>query len=299
MDTFPGRMNERFRRRWVLLLFGVTVAGSSGRAATDFARAVDCYHARRYAEARERFVDLSRDRAADPELDFYLGRLALWFDDEKAAVSHLERAARLAPDDARIQNALGDAYGLAAQNAHMLFKLGWARRCLAAYLLAVKREPKQVAWRWSLLGYYLVAPAVAGGGSTRAHEQAREIAELDPVGGRVAQATLALAERRYAAAFAIFDAVLVDHPDDFMSLYQIGRCAAISGQNLERGTAALRRCLALRPPEGEGMPTLACVQYRLGNLLEKMGDGSAARTAYAAAEQEHPDFRPQKIALKL
>ena len=114
----------------------------------------------------------------------------------------------------------------------------------------------------------------------------------------MAQATLAIAEKRYEAAFAPFDSVLRQSPDDFFALYHIGRCAALSGRQVDRGIAALERCLTLSEPQADGRPTRACVHYRLGNLLEKKGDLVAARAAYAAATREHPDFRPEKIMLR-
>ena len=291
-------MSERFRRRWLLLVFSTVAAGASARNSAELARALDCYHARRFADARTMFDQLAREGPIDPEIDFCLGRLALWFDDGPAALGHLERAAGVAPEDARIQNALGDAYGLAAQNANVLLKLGWARKCRAAYERAVRLEPKNPAFRWSLLGFYFVAPHLAGGSREKARAQADEIARLDPMNGRIARATLALGEEKFDAAFAQFDAVLQDAPDDFMALYHVGRCAALSGRQIERGIAALRRCLELRPPEGDGLPTLACVHYRLGNIFEKRGQIAAAAEEYAAAQRAEPDFRPQKIVLK-
>jgi tetratricopeptide (TPR) repeat protein len=291
-------VNDRHCRRWLLLLFSTLAAGATAQNASDLARALDCYHARRYTEARTLFVELARERPADLEIEFYLGRLALWFDDEVNALVHLERACRVAPDDARVVNALGDAYGLAAQNAPLLAKLGWARKCLAAYTRAVELEPRNLAFRWSLLGYYCVAPRLAGGGAEKALVQANEIAKLDAMSGRIARSTLALADERFNDAFAEFEAVLQGEPDNFLALYHVGRCAALSKRNIDRGIAVLRRCLELRPPEGDGQPTHACVYHRLGNLHESKGDRTTAEALYATARRLHPDFRAHKIALK-
>lgn len=264
----------------------------------EFAAAVRRYEERRYSEARGAFQDLAQARPADPDVRFYLGRIALWFDERDAALAHLEEAARLAPQSARVQNALGDAYGLAAQQAPLLAKLGWARKCRAAYDRAVELEPGNPAFRWSRMGFCLVAPRLAGGGMDRAEAEAAAIARLDEMNGRIARATLALATQRYAAAFAEFEPVLRDHPQDFMALYHVGRCAALSGREIDRGIRALRQCLDLPPPPGDGLPTHACVRYRLGNLLERKGDLLAARAEYARAQELHPDFRPAKIQLK-
>ena len=290
----------RFRAGWPLVLFAWAGGLGWARAAAspDFAGALGLYQGRHYSAARAAFQNLAAAGPDNPEIDFYLGRLALWFDDGAAALRHLERAARQSPREARIQNALGDAYGLAAQGAGLLAKFGWAKKCRAAYERAVELEPGNPAFHWSLLGYDCMAPAIAGGGRDKALARAAEIRRLDPMSGRVAFATLALVEKNAGAAFALFDEVLREHPDDFLALYHLGRCAALSGEQLERGLAALRRCLVLTPPEGDGLPTRACVYHRIGNILEWQCDRVAAKEAYAAAVRIDPDFRPAKIALK-
>lgn len=295
-------MSGPWRARWRALGWGALALAAAlaapAQETASFSRALERYESRRYSEARRLFAELARERPADAEIAFYLGRLALWFDDEPGALASLERARSAAPDDARIANALGDAFGLAAQNAPILAKLGWARKCLAAYLRAVELEPRNEAFRWSLLGYFCVAPRLAGGGREKARRQADEIAHLNAMSGRVARATIALAEQRHEAAFAEFESVLREEPDNFLALYHIGRCAAVSGRNLERGIDALRRCEKLAGPDTGDLPTPACVHFRLGNLLEKKGEGDAARKEYAEARRLHPDFRGEKILLR-
>lgn len=288
--------------KWQMLVLAIGLYPGSRMAAADLARNFSAarmlYEERRYSEARAMFRELAGDQPDSVEINFYLGRLALWFDDHAIALSHLEKAAGVVPTDARIQNALGDAYGLMAQKAGLLAKLGWARRCLAAYERAVQLQPKVPAYRWSLVGFYCVAPRIAGGGCEKAFVQASEIGRLDPMGGRIALATLYLAEHQPAAAFAQFDDVLRTNADDFLALYQVGRVAALTGERLEQGRAALQRCLTLVPPSGDGMPTLASTHHRLGNVLEKLGDASGARDQYSAALRLLPDFRCEKEALR-
>lgn len=277
---------------------GFPAPGVEGRI-PDRAEAVVMYEERRYAPAREAFQALDRTRApVDEELDFYLGRLALWYDDCDEALSRFERAVGHTPDSARLHNALGDAYGLAAQQAHLLAKLGWARKCVAAYRKAVELEPANPLYRWSLLGYYLVAPGIAGGGRDKALAEAGRLKDLDDMAGRIALATVHLAAQRTSEAFAQFDELYPERPDDFMVLYHIGRCAALSGEQVDRGIDALTRCLDLEPPRGEGMPTLSGVHYRLAGLYETRGDADAASRLRQRAWELNPDFRPEKSALK-
>lgn len=284
----------------MVLAIGFFPSGQVGAAelAGEYSTARQLYEARRYGEARTIFARLLTDQPESVEINFYLGRLALWFDDGPAALAHLQNALRRAPDDARIHNALGDAYGLTAQNVGLLAKLGWARKCLGAYETAVRLSPNLPRYRWSLLGYYCVAPRIAGGGCEKAQEQAEAISRLDPVEGRWAFATYYLSQRKASLAFAQFDEMLNEKGDDFLSLYQVGRCAAVSGEQLDRGRQALERCLTLIPPGGDGMPTLASVHYRLGNVLEKLSLQEAAQQHYQAVAKILPDFRPEKETLR-
>ena len=148
----------------------VLLSASLGRAA-DLQQGIFQYENRHYSDARKIFSEIEHEQGPCLDTDFYLGRLALWFDDLPEAIEQLERCARLAPQQARTQNALGDACGLAAQKTNIFAKLGWAKRCLAAYERAVELEPQNPAWRWSLIGYYTNAPCIAGGGMDKAYAQ--------------------------------------------------------------------------------------------------------------------------------
>jgi tetratricopeptide (TPR) repeat protein len=265
----------------------------------DFPTARRLYESHRYTEARAAFERLVAARPDDVEINFYLGRLAWWFDDEKSAVVFLERAAGVAPANALVQSALADAYGLKALNVGLLSKYGWAKKCLAAHERAVALAPLNVETHWGLFGYYCLAPAFAGGGHAKAVAQVEAIRRLEPMAGRIAFATLALSEGKNSAAFAEFDMFLHQTPDDYLALYQVGRCAALSGEQLDRGKAALQRCLQLVPPSGPHMPTSANVHFRLGTILEKQGRKPAADAEYAEAHRLEPDLRDDKTAMTL
>ncbi len=276
----------------------IPAVGFGAEPPPDLTTALTLYNDCQYSAARKIFSTLAAAHPDDPGLNFYLGRLALWFNDDSQALACLQKAAQLAPTEARIQNALGDAFGLAAQEAGLLSKFGWADKCLAAYRRAVELEPGNPDFHWSLLCYYSMAPMIAGGSMSKAYAQAAEIRKLDPVGGRTAFATLYLEDKRNAEAFAEFDGILGRQPDDYLALYQIGRCAALSGEQLGRGLTALRRCLMLPRPAGVGIPREWNIHYRIGNILEKQGDTAGARREYDLATKSNPDFRPAKEALK-
>ena len=265
-------------------------------AALASARAL--FDARRPAEAQAAFEKLAATEPKDPEINSYLGQLALRRDDPAKAAEYFEIAVAAAPSSGRHLQALGDAYGRGAQKAGLLSKLGLAKKCLAAYERAVALEPDNLDFRQSLFEYYRQAPGMAGGGADKAAAQAEAIKKLDAARGRIAFAMLFAGEKKYADAFAQFDAVLQENPDDYTALYQVGRLAAITGQFIDRGITSLRRCLELTPPAAPNTPGHAAAQWRLGQLLEKKSEIAAARAAYEAAIRLDPKFTPATDALK-
>jgi tetratricopeptide (TPR) repeat protein len=280
----------------VLLL---ALAESPATASTaPFESALALYNARQFSAARVLFAAAARAEPGNVEVEFYLGRIALWFDQSDDALRHLEAAAARNPNDARIFNSLGDSYGLRAQDAALVLKPHWACKCREAYVRAVELAPNVVRYRWSLLGYCLLAPPLVGGGLDHAREQAAEIARRDDLQGRIARATIALQSHDAASAFAEFDSVLQREPDNFLALYHIGRCAAVSGEQLARGRAALERCLTLNLPSGLDVPTAANIHQRLGDILTHQGDAAGAAAEYARVRALEPDFRPQKLMLR-
>jgi tetratricopeptide (TPR) repeat protein len=279
----------------VLAFLGLTVLASAALDPAAFSAAVELYQQRK-PEAQAAFDKLAAANPDNADIQFYLGRLALQRGDHEGAVKYLEKAVALAPGDSRMHHRLGDAYGLSAQKAGLFSKMSFAGKCRTAYEKAVALEPKNIDARLALLAFYQQAPAIAGGGMDKAHAQAQEIKQLDAGRGRQAIAGLYLAEKKYPEAFAEFDAVLKEKPGDYAALYQVGRLAAVSGQQLDRGLATLRQCLSATPPENQ--PGHAAVHWRLGNILEKQNDRAGARAAYEAALKVDPNFPQASEALK-
>ena len=263
---------------------------------TAYTAAVELYTQRRPLEAQKAFEALAVTAPDNANIQFYLGRLALQRGDQEKAVAYLEKAVALAPQDSRMQLRLGDAYGLMAQKAGLFSKMSWAGKCRSAYEKAVELDPASVDARWSLMEFCRQAPSMVGGGTDKALVQANEIKKLDPSRSRIALASVYVADKKYDLAFGEFDQALQANPADYSALFQTGRLAAISGQQLDRGLGLLRQCLAQTPPEGQ--PGHAAVHWRIGNILEKKSDPAGARAAYEAALKIDSKFPQALEALK-
>ncbi len=251
---------------------------------------------RKVAEAETAARQLVARHAQAAEAHAQLGAVLMNKQDADAAVKAFEQAAKLAPNDSEIHRRLGDAYGFGAQKAGMMSKFGLAKKCLAAYEKAVALDPRNLAARQSLLGYYQAAPGMVGGGMDKAYAQAEEIKRLDADRGRLAFAQLYAAEKKWGEAFAEFEEVLKRDPTNYLALFQIGRLAALSGERVDRGLETLRQALTLTPSAGAAGHEAA--HWRLGMLLEKKGDKAGAKSAYEAALKVNPQFAQAIEALK-
>ena len=260
------------------------------------ADAIKLFDAHRPVEAQAAFEKIAATDPKNAEAADYLGQLALERDDPDQAVKWLEQAVALAPGKSAYLLALGDAYSIAVNNVSVFSKAGVAEKCLAAYDKAVALDPDNLDARARRIEYYRHAPGFVGGGMDKAYAEAAEIRKRDAVRGAEAFGTLYVAEKKYAAAFLMLDAVIKANPDKKVLLYSLGSVAAASGQQLDRGEAALKEYLRYNPTANE--PPLFVAHWRLGRIYEKKGNKDAARAEYEAALKLSPQFPPAQAALK-
>ena len=258
--------------------------------------AIGLFRARKLAEATTAFEKLAVAEPTNPEPAFYLGQIALHREDPETAVRWLEKTVDLAPRKSAYQKTLGDAYCLSTAKASLFSKGGFAKKALATLKKAVALDPDNLEARESLIQFYRRAPAIAGGGMDKAYAEAAEIQKRNEVRGALVLVELYAAEKKYPEAFALLDAAIAKKPESKILLYQLGRIAENSGQQLDRGEAALKAYLQSPPQPGEPAPCNA--HWRLGTLYEKKGDQAAARHEYETALQLNPGFRQAQEALK-
>jgi tetratricopeptide (TPR) repeat protein len=256
-------------------------------------------------------------------------RKQLGLDDLDAAVDAAEKSLEALPGDARAWFWSGRAYGLQAMRASLLSKPKWAGRSRDAYEKAVALDPELIEARYDLLQYYLFAPGFLGGGRDKADAQAAELARRDLVWGKLAESSLAMADKKpEVAEAALRDAVtkvpdsararqalagmlqrqarwdevrqlwrerLSQNAEDPTARYQLGRAAALTGAQLEDGLSQLDAFVAAGViPEGL---SAGAAHWRRGQVLEKLGRRDDAITALKLAvsdsttrKQAQPDL---------
>jgi tetratricopeptide (TPR) repeat protein len=293
-----------FLRGWcgVGLLAGL-LAGTIGVRAADagpdampLATAKKLFDGGQYAEARAAFEKIAAAEPQNAEVVFYLGWTTFRLNQPEESVKLLEKATALDATKSLYFFVLGDAYGICTQRASIFGKPGWAKKCLAAYDKAIVLDPDNVDARAARLSYYWHAPAIVGGGMDKAHAEAEEIRKRDPLRGAQALADLYVADKKYADAFAVVDNFIAKNPGSRPAQYHLGRLAAITGQQLDRGAAALEAYLQYSPQGRE--PGIAAAHWRLGMIYAQKGDPTAARAEYEAALKLNPGFAAAQESLK-
>lgn len=249
-----------------------------------------------------------------------LGRAQLAAGRVLEAVRTLRRASAGRPASAEANYRLGQALVTQASEGGTLRWLTLSGDIGRAFRRAVDLEPDDPEYRWALFEFCRHAPTFLGGGRQRAEREAEALARLDAARGHRARAALLLqddeaeaaqtellaaiaaapdvADHRYAlgyhhqnvtnwpAAFDVFTAIAQRFPAETQAWYQIGKTAALSGENLETGATALRRYLRHKPRADD--PPLSWARYRLGQVYERLGQAAAAAREYQAALALNP-----------
>lgn len=323
----PDLKNHIVRIFW--LSFLPLILYSTAYAQNDINEGIKLFEENKLSEARTFFESFTKANTGDASAFFYLGRIYFNQNDYDKALKSLEQAIQINDSESDYHLWLGHTYGSKAQKASLFGKMQLAKNSKAAYERAVEIDPSNVQARDGLMGYLLQAPGIAGGSVDKAIEQAEEIKKLDRMRGHMAfvriyghekkydlQAKELLAaietdpenielkyqlgynyvnQEKYEEAFTHFEKMIAVNLQDMNAYYQIGRTAAISGQNLDRGIECLQYYLNHDPTEGT--PSHAAAHWRLGIVYEHKQDIDAAVEEYETALKLEPEYKSAKDAL--
>jgi tetratricopeptide (TPR) repeat protein len=291
---------------------------------------VRLFEAGKFKEAKTVFEPAFKTNARDAAAAFYLGRIAMEERKNDRAADYFETATKLDPKNSTYLLWLGRAYGREAQDANVLRQPGLAKKTKAAWERAIALDPDNLDARSDLIQYYVQAPGFLGGSTQKALEQAEEIRKRNALRGYLELGVLyehdkrlAEAEKAYLGAakekserhvgeyrlgvfyqntgafdkaFELFESMIAANPSEVGALFQIGKTGAMSGQRLDRATAALEAYLQTTP--GRNDPSLAAAHWRLGMVHEKRQDRQRAKTEYETALRLDPTFKPATESLK-
>jgi Flp pilus assembly protein TadD len=152
-----------------------------------------------HAEYAAAVAQLNRSAADSASLEL-LGKCYFMLGDFRKATDSLERAAALSPNDSVIQTWLGRAWGRRAETSFPLTALGYATKTRDAFEKALRLDPRNLEALGDLFDFYLDAPGAIGGGLDKAANLLPRFAQVDPVGGYLAQARIDEKKKQFASA---------------------------------------------------------------------------------------------------
>ena len=248
-----------------------------------------------------------------------------------AAVPLLEKCVAAEPGSSKFHQWLGRALGLQAAQNGITSSLMSIRKVKAELAKAIELDPVNLQARNDLAILYRAVPGLLGGSNAKAAEQVGIIRRSDPALASQIDGDFLAGDKKYDAALAAYNesarlhasnpmihvrislihqqkkdwekafaaleralAIDANHP---LALYQIGRTAALSGQQLERGEKCLRTYIAMPVREDLENPSIAAAHFRLGNILEKKGDPAGARAEYETSLKIDPKQKLAREAL--
>lgn len=272
----------------------------------------------RFPEAAARMREMSAGR--DAPAAFARGCLFMNDGQYDRAADQFENAVAGDDGNAAYHFQLGQAYGARAQHANPFKQALLVRKVKREFDRAVQLDPGLLDARVGLVTFYLLAPGMLGGSADKARAEAGEMRRRNPYRGGIAFAQIARHEKDDAGAVRELDALTRQYPDSvwpYVALatgyeerkmwpdawaaverlgrarpdapvvdYAVGRLAAESGQQLDRGAAALARYVRTTPQAGD--PPLATAHLRLGTIYEQQGKKEAAHAEFDTAAKLDP-----------
>ena len=312
--------------RWFVVLSALAWFSSAGAQTLAVVNAQLDARAPTALAAAESFA---KDNANNADAWITLARARLQAGKTEQAITAAERGSKLAPGNAQAFFWLGNAYGFRIARVGMFSKMTLAPKLRDAYERAVALDGNLLDARSALVEYFMLVPSFAGGSVEKARAQALEIGRRDKAQGLLAQGSIAMHEEKTAEAMKFFEAALAAQPGDVrvrlavavayqqlerwpdafrllrnwsaedphsaIARYQFGRAAALSGQFLDEGAAALLAYLKL--PHGSDEPENKNVYFRLGQIHAKAGRKDQARVAFASALKLDPGYSEAKAEM--
>jgi tetratricopeptide (TPR) repeat protein len=262
------------------------------------------------------------------EKDFLLCRAHFDVQDWNKAVSACQKAVSADPGNTRYHLWLGRAYGEKADKSEFLAAASLAKKVHEEFETAIQLDPQNLDARMDLAEFYIEAPAIVGGGKSKAEAQLQAIQALDPVRAYQVKAMLAEKDKNYSAAEQDYRAAVNASHNKGLAWLNLGFFYKRLKQ-WEAMETALQHAVAAPPdhPEVkmEAAETLVRVDrdiptaekwlreylssdmvesapafkayYWLGEAKEKEGDTAAAAQSYRTALTLASNYSPAQDAL--
>jgi Flp pilus assembly protein TadD len=282
--------------RLLLTFVAIACAGfpaNTGHETGDLDRALNFYNHTDYAAAIS-ILKKSPD-AGSAKLLQLLGQSYFMNGEYKKAVTALESAAALAPDDSEIQTWLGRAYGRRAETSFPLQAIGFATKSRQAFEKAVKLDSHNREALNDLFEFYVEAPGFMGGGLDRAKSLLPAIAKDDPAEIYFARARIAEKKDQFGDAEMQLRRAVDLAPHQVGRLLDLAKLLYREGR-FDEGENFFRAAEQTAPNAPRVLFARASADIQ---AKHNMPEAASLLKRYLASNNLTPDDPPRSEALKL
>jgi Tfp pilus assembly protein PilF len=249
-----------------------------GSAQTTVPELIDEGHFKRARAAAEARL---KEAPNDAEALCQLSRVRQIWGNLDEAHKLAERAASLAPKEARYHFQLAQTAGEKAEKASLIHQMGLGRQFKREVDLTLQLDPRHVEAMKDLMIFYVEAPGVMGGDKAKAHGMVDRIAKVDPVEGYLAQIQLAQRLKEQVAVEELLRKAVAANPESYTARMNLGSYLA-NQKKFAEGEREAREAIRLKPGRAAGFGLLAAVLVHQDKWAE-------LDAALAQAEKASPD----------
>jgi tetratricopeptide (TPR) repeat protein len=286
---------------------------------------------RKFPEARAAAETQLKTNKNDGSAMYWMGRTLYQEGKIKESADWFEKAVKADDKNAQYHLWLGNAVGDEAENASKIRQPFLAKKVKNEFERAVDLDPTLVDARQGLANFYQMAPGFMGGSNAKAREQIAEIKKLNPYRGHFSTADYARRDKdlpgtlkaweaaiaefpdsttfyyrlagdqrqqtKWDDAFATYERILKEFPNETVPHLGWGAVAALSGKQLEKGESELKWFIANTTVEKVGTNNTAGAHFRLGQIYEKTNRRNLAKPEYEETLKINPQHADAKKAL--
>ncbi|MFY7910143.1 MAG: tetratricopeptide repeat protein [Emticicia sp.] len=278
----------------------------------------------------ELLAHLKESKQSSNEINYWSARIAINQNKFDEATDLLEKCVETNPKEYKYHFWLGTSYARQATQGNVFQKGLLAPKIRSSFENALALSPNSIDAMKVLVEFYQQAPSMMGGSPEKAKQLATRIKQIDKVLGATTLGNLYVAEKdlqraeaefieaanvepnnfkvafqlgnfyirntQYSKAISVYEQFLKTNPKSMAATYQIGKIAAISGTNLNKGEICLQSYIRTHKPIGED-PSIASAMMRLGMVYEKKNEIAEAKKYYESALKLDNSLKEAKEAL--
>jgi tetratricopeptide (TPR) repeat protein len=200
------------------------------------------------------------------------------------AIENLEKAVELDRMNPEYHYMLAEAYMSNFQYAGLVRMPFIAPKVKAQLELAVQFCPRSSLYREALIQYYVFAPAIFGGSYRKAHQQADEIAAIDPYLGMLAHAGVYSEEGEDEKAQTLFRKAMHVRPAAWQAYQRLG-ALYLSNQEIDEAIKMFKKYVEVAPDHADS-------HNQLGQAYQQKRMYDDAIAAFERALQLDPSLTP-------